>query len=221
MATIDTVIFDLDGTLLDTLDDLSDSVNYVMLQHHFPHYTKEDVRKMVGNGIRTMMKRALPNGEKNTCYEQCIKEFQAYYATHMQHKTVPFSGIIPCLERLQQSGMKLAVVSNKFDHAVKLLCEEHFSSYIKTAIGESPSTAPKPAPDTVFRAIKELGSTVESCIYVGDSEVDIETAKNAHMPCISVSWGFKDRKFLQDHGAKIIVDRVKELTDYLIKKELS
>lgn len=206
-----TVIFDLDGTLLNTLEDLTNSVNYVMQLHHFPLHTMETVRQMVGNGIRVLMERALPNGHLNPHFDTCLAEFQAYYKMHMQEKTAPFDGLLPLLETLQKQGYQLAVVSNKFDAAVKSLCEDYFGSLIPIAIGESDKIARKPAPDTVFEAMHLLHVTPDNCIYVGDSEVDIETAKNAGIPCICVSWGFRSKAFLQEHSATFIAENSNEL----------
>lgn len=209
------VIFDLDGTLLDTLDDLTLSVNHVMALHNFPSHTREDIRNMVGNGIYVLFEKAVPEGRNHPDYGACIQEFQTYYARHMQEKTAPFPGILPLLARLTEEQFSLAVVSNKFDAAVKALCRDYFSPYIQTAIGESPKTARKPAPDTVFAAIEQLHASRERCIYVGDSEVDIATAKNAGIPCISVDWGFKTRDFLTKHGASCIVSNTEELLAYI------
>ena len=179
---IDTIIFDLDGTLLDTLTDLTNSVNYALGRFHFPAHSKEAVCSMVGNGVTVLMERAIPGGRDFPQFESCLKEFQEHYALHKKDYTKPFPGIMGFLKSAVEKGYKLAVVSNKFDLAVKGLCEDFFSPYIATAIGESPQVARKPAPDTVFEAMKELQSPPESCVYVGDSDVDISTAKNAGIP---------------------------------------
>ena len=209
--TRNTIIFDLDGTLLDTLGDLASSVNHVMALFGFPSHTREQIREMVGNGVYVLFEKAVPGGRDHPSYSACIQEFQSYYAAHMQIETAPFPGILPLLSHLQKRGYRLAVVSNKFDAAVKALCQNYFSPYIQTAIGESPSIARKPAPDTVFSAMEKLSASKEQCIYVGDSEVDIETAKNAGIPCISVSWGFKTIEFLKAHGACRIASNTEEL----------
>lgn len=206
-----TIIFDLDGTLLNTLEDLADSVNYVMELHHFPLHTLEDVRQMLGNGIGVLIEKALPNGRQEPLFETCLAEFQEHYKAHMQEKTAPFDGLLPLLETLQKQNYKLAVVSNKFDAAVKTLCKDYFGDLIPIAIGESEKIARKPAPDTVFEAMRLLDTIPDSCIYVGDSEVDIETAKNAGIPCICVSWGFRSKAFLQAHSATFIVETSDEL----------
>lgn len=197
---IDTVIFDLDGTLLNTLTDLTNSVNYAMEQYHFPTHSEDAVRRMVGNGIYVLFEQAIPDGRNFPEYDACVKTFQEHYEAHKKDFTRPFPGILELLKQLSQDGYKLAIVSNKFDQAVKELCKDFFTPYITTAIGESQSIVRKPAPDTVFEAMKELGSTPDTCIYVGDSDVDIATAKNSGIPCISVTWGFRDQDFLIQHG---------------------
>lgn len=219
MSAKNTIIFDLDGTLLDTLADLTASVNHAMLLHGFPCHTKEQVREMVGNGVYVLMEQAVPNGRSNPCYDACIRQFQEHYKTHMQEQTAPFPGILPLLQTLKERGYLLAVVSNKFDAAVKALCADYFSPYIQTAIGESAAAARKPAPDTVFLAMDFLQVTPKQCIYVGDSEVDLATAENAGIPCISVSWGFKSAAFLKARGALRIASNPQELLSYL--EELS
>ena len=216
MKTIDTVIFDLDGTLLNTLDDLADSVNYALKAFDFPIHTRDSVRKMVGNGIYVLMEKAIPDGRENPQYNPCVSLFKDYYFTHMKVKTAPFDGIMPMIEQLQKHNLKLAIVSNKFDSAVKELCQDFFTPYITTSIGQSDSIEKKPAPDTVFMAMEQLHTSPESSIYVGDSDVDIDTANNSGIPYISVSWGFKDREFLENYGAKQIVDTVEDLQNALL-----
>lgn len=212
-ADRNTVIFDLDGTLLNTLDDLADSVNYIMEKYYFPQHSTDRVREMVGNGIYVLFEQAVPDGRENPHYEECVQDFQKYYAAHMQRKTGPFPGIIELLNHLKETGYHLAVVSNKFDAAVKALCRDFFADTIDVAIGESPTVARKPASDTVFEAMTQLGVKPENCIYVGDSDVDIETAKNSGIPCISVSWGFRSKAFLKAHSAALIVADTTELMD--------
>ena len=217
--SVTTVIFDLDGTLLNTLDDLTISVNHCMNKYNFPLHSRDQVRQMVGNGIYLLMERALPEGRNTPEYDACVQEFSTFYKEHMLDHTVPFNGIYPLLSALHNHGYRLAIVSNKFDAAVKGLNQDFFSKYISVAIGESPTIAKKPAPDTVFQAIKELGSRPEQCLYVGDSEVDIETARNAGIPCISVNWGFKSTEFLKEHHASVIVSSPEELLDTILKRD--
>lgn len=217
MPTINTIIFDLDGTLLDTLADLAGSVNYVMKKYNLPTHTNDRVRQMVGNGVTVLMERAIPGGRSFAAFESCLQDFKDHYEVHKKDLTKPFPGIIDFLREAYESGYKMAVVSNKFDLAVKGLCEDFFSPYITTAIGESAQTAPKPAPDTVFKAMEELHVSPDQCVYVGDSDVDIVTAQNAGIPCISVSWGFRSRQFLEEHGAVTIAETVEEFRNVLKK----
>ena len=219
MPTINTIIFDLDGTLLDTLEDLAGSVNYVMEKYNLPTHTNERVRQMVGNGVTVLMERAIPGGRSFAAFESCLKDFKEHYEIHKKDLTKPFPGIMDFLREAYESGYKMAVVSNIFDLAVKGLCEDFFSPYITTAIGESAQTAPKPAPDTVFKAMEELHVSPGQCVYVGDSDVDIVTAQNAGIPCISVSWGFRTRQFLEEHGATTIAETVEEFCN-MLKKNL-
>ena len=210
-----TIIFDLDGTLLDTLTDLTNSVNFAMERYGFPTHTEDAVRQMVGNGVAVLMERAVPGGRAFPEFENCLKDFQEHYELHKKDFTKPFPGVLEFLKKASEQGFQLAVVSNKFDLAVKGLCRDFFFPYITTAIGESPQVARKPAPDTVFAAMEELGAQAECCVYVGDSDVDLATAKNAGIPCISVSWGFRSREFLLEHGALQIADGIGELWDML------
>lgn len=210
-----TIIFDLDGTLLNTIDDLAAAVNHVMAAHGFPVHTVDHVRELVGNGISLLVERAIPGGKDNPLFSQCLLEFREYYQIHMQDFTAPFDGIRELLLSLRQRGCHIGVVSNKFDAAVKNLCRDYFGDLIEVAIGETATVARKPAPDTVLTAIAELGVKKEDCLYVGDSDVDIETARNSDIPCISVSWGFRSRDFLLAHGAGVIIDRPMQLLDCL------
>lgn len=197
-----TVIFDLDGTLLDTLKDLADAVNYALRKEGMPERTIDEVRRFVGNGVRLLMIRAVPGGESNPLFEETFAQFKEYYGEHCNDNTKPYEGMIELLETLKSKGYSVAIVSNKIDFAVKELSALYFKGIVPVAIGEKEGVRRKPAPDTVREALKELGRTAEESVYVGDSDVDIETAKNADMPCISVLWGFRDREFLEEHGAK-------------------
>ena len=215
MSKIDTVIFDLDGTLLNSLEDLRVSVNYALYGFKYPKQTLDMVRRNVGNGIEKLMERSLPDGKDNVNYEVCLEIFKEHYKTHMSVNTKPYPHIIETLAALKSRGYKLAVVSNKFDAAVKPLCQKYFKSLIDVAIGQSKDTKKKPAPDTVYIALDELESSAETSIYVGDSEVDIQTAKNSGMDCISVSWGFKTKEFLEQNGASVIIDTPLEIFNYI------
>lgn len=198
----DTVIFDLDGTLLDTLEDLTDSVNYAMKKFGFPVHTIVEIRTFVGNGAPKLLERSIPNGVANPDYEAALAAFKAHYAEHCKDKTKPYEGVTETLAELKRQGYHLAVVSNKFDGAVKKLCKKYFGEYITVSIGESAEVRRKPAPDTVYRALRELGCDGSRAVYVGDSEVDIQTAKNASLPCISVTWGFRTEEKLRSEGAR-------------------
>ena len=211
-----TAIFDLDGTLLDTLQDLADSTNYALALHRMPARTAEEVRRFVGNGVGLLIHRAVPQGTDPELENQVLKDFRAHYLINMEHKTAPYPGVLELLDQLRAAGIHTAVVSNKFDGAVKGLCQAYFGDRVEVAIGESQGVARKPAPDTVFRALAELGAQAEGAVYIGDSDVDIQTAKNAGLPCISVSWGLRDQDFLSAHGAATIVATRAELARLLL-----
>ena len=190
-----TYIFDLDGTLLDTLTDLAASCNYALRTHGMPEHSIDDVRRFVGNGVRKLMERAIPDGDANP-------DFEATFATFP-------------LAELKARGCRLAVVSNKMMAATVELCKYFFPETIEVAIGENEAEGirKKPAPDTVFAALKQLGVSGDNAVYVGDSDVDLATARNSGLPCISVLWGFRDREFLLDHGATTFITSPKELLD--------
>jgi len=210
-----TYIFDLDGTLLDTLTDLAASANYALRTHGMPEHSIDDVRRFVGNGVRKLMERAIPNGEDNPDFEAAFATFREHYMLHSLDTTQPYPGIPEVLAELRAKGCRLAVVSNKMMPATVELCRHFFPDTIEVAIGEHEAEGirKKPAPDTVFAALRELGVEKYSAVYVGDSDVDIATARNAGLPCISVLWGFRDREFLLDHGATTFISKPKELLD--------
>lgn len=215
--SIKLVIFDLDGTLLNTLEDLADSTNFALSEFDYPTRTIDEIRNFVGNGVAKLIERAIPNGKDNPNYENCLTVFKEHYSKNKYNKTSPYNGIIELLEELKNTNYKIAVVSNKFDMAVKELCKKYFPNLIDIAIGENEAGGikKKPAPDTVLQALSILNIKPENSIYVGDSDVDIMTAKNSNMPCISVTWGFRDKEFLIEHGAKIINDTPKEIISTL------
>lgn len=210
-----TYIFDLDGTLLNTLKDLAGGCNYALRTNGMRERTLDEVRQFVGNGVRLLMTRAIPGGEQNPKFEKTFQDFKDYYLKHGQDKTSPYPGIMDLLRRLHDQGKKVGVVSNKFDAATKELCQHYFGSLVDIAIGEHESEGirKKPAPDTVMEALRVLGSKPEEAVYIGDSDVDIDTARNSGMPCISVLWGFRDRQFLLDHGAQHLVSEPKEIAN--------
>ena len=216
-------IFDLDGTLLNTLQDLADSVNYALTQHGMPTHSKDDIRRFVGNGVRLLMERAVPNGSRNPAFEAVFATFREYYMQHSLDTTCPYDGVTEVIHELKQRGCRLAVVSNKMMAATQELIR-HFFPEIEVAIGEHEAAGirKKPAPDTVFEALRQLNiplashpSPLTSVVYVGDSDVDLATARNAGMPCISVLWGFRDQDFLLQHGATTFVSHPQELLNYV------
>ena len=211
MREYNTYIFDLDGTLLDTLDDLAASTNYALRQNALPEHPVDDIRRFVGNGVRKLIERAVPGGESHPLFEKTLATFREHYLVHSQDRTQPYPGIVPLLRRLRDKGKKIAVVSNKFHAATCELCGHYFPSLIDAAIGESEGIRKKPAPDTVYEAMKLLASEPLSTVYVGDSDVDIATARNSGLPCVSVLWGFRDRDFLIEHGATTLVQRPDEI----------
>lgn len=210
------VLFDLDGTLLDTLEDLYQSVNAALAACGFPERTRMEVRSFVGNGVRNLMVRSVPDGEENPKFEECFQKFREHYVVHLNDHTAPYAGIMELLAELKEKGIPTAVVSNKSDAAVKELCRETFGDLVPLAIGESERVQKKPAPDTVIEAAAGIGVLLKDCVYVGDSEVDLATAENAGIPCISVSWGFRDKELLESLGAKTLLDTVAELRDCLL-----
>lgn len=211
------VIFDLDGTLLNTLDDLADSTNYALSRFGYPTRTIDEVRQFVGNGVAKLIERAIPEGKNNPNFEKCLAIFKENYAQNMYNKTAPYNGILEMLSNLKSKGIKIAVVSNKFDLAVKELCKKYFEGFIDFAAGENEAQGikKKPAPDTVISVLNEFNFSSEDAVYVGDSDVDIMTAKNSKMPCISVTWGFRDEKFLLENGATILINAPSEIYNHL------
>ncbi len=218
-------IFDLDGTLLDTLDDLHAAVNAALTHAGFPTRTRDEVRQFVGNGVEPLIRRALPDGTDEATALAVLSDFKQRYAAACEVKTAPYPGIPALLDELRARGVRIAVVSNKFDAAVKRLCARYFGDRIDIAVGEreSEGVRKKPAPDTVFEALSALGidrktltagiiSDSPCATYIGDSDVDIETARGAGIPCISVTWGFRDADFLRAHGAVVLVDTAEELS---------
>ena len=201
----ETYIFDLDGTLLSTLEDLAASCNYALRTHGMPERTLEEVRLFVGNGVKKLMERAIPEGLQNPKFEDTYQTFRKHYMAHNLDSTKPYEGVMEMLESLIAKGKKIAVVSNKFYDATQALCKHFFGDLVDVAIGEREDIRKKPAPDTVMAALKQLQASREGAVYIGDSDVDIMTARNCEMPCISVLWGFRDYDFLIEHGASILI----------------
>jgi haloacid dehalogenase superfamily, subfamily IA, variant 1 with third motif having Dx(3-4)D or Dx(3-4)E len=206
-----TVIFDLDGTLLNTIDDLSDSLNDILSEFGYATVSVEEVRRFVGNGARNLIRLALPDYCSEDVVSQVFEKFKIHYKNNMQKKTRPYNGIIELLLDLQRYNYKIAIVSNKFDSALKSLVQIYFGNLITVAIGETNEIKRKPAPDSIFTAVKELGADINRTILVGDSETDVRTAKNAGIPCIGVTWGFRNREVLRSEGADYLIDTPREI----------
>lgn len=205
------VIFDLDGTLLDTLQDLTAAVNFGLASEGFPTRSLDEVRSFVGNGVEKLMARCVPEGKGNPHFDQALANFKQYYKEHRADFTAPYPNMVQLMQELKARGVKIAVVSNKLDPAVQELCQKFFPDCYDIAIGETDSIARKPAPDMVYHVLDRLGVEPANVLYVGDSEVDIQTAQNAGVKCASVTWGFKDIDFLEEHGATDLVERPIEI----------
>lgn len=213
MKQYDTYIFDLDGTLLATLNDLTASTNYAMRAFGMPEHSIDDVRRFVGNGIKKLIERAVPQGTENPKYEEVYDVFMKHYLEHSLDTTKPYDGIPELLAELKRRGKKMAIVSNKYCTATEALCRHFFNDYISVAIGESETIRKKPAPDSVFEAMRRLGADPATSVYVGDSDVDVATARNSKLPCISVLWGFRDKDFLIEHGATTFVEKPMQIVE--------
>lgn len=211
------VLFDLDGTLLDTLDDLTAAVNFALKGQDLPVCTREEIRSYIGNGVVILLARAAKEKSGEVDAGKMLADFKEYYTAHCQDETRPYGGVMEMLSMLKAEGRKVGVVSNKVDFATKGLCKAYFGDCIDVAIGENEGAGvrKKPAPDSVLAAMQILGATPADTVYIGDSEVDIQTAKNAGIPCISVSWGFKDRDFLLENGATCLAEDVETLRRFL------
>lgn len=206
-------IFDLDGTILNTLEDLSDSTNYALKTYGYPERTMDEVRQFVGNGIRKLMERAVPEGTPVEEIDRVHETFTAHYKVHCADKTRPYDGIMELLQNLKKDGCKLAVVSNKADYGVQELCKQYFDGVFDFAVGEREGIRKKPAPDSVNEVLKTLGCSRDRAVYIGDSDVDIQTAANAQMDHIIVEWGFRDVQFLISQGAKVLVEKPEEILE--------
>lgn len=211
MKEYSTYIFDLDGTLLSTLDDLAASVNHALRCHGMSERTMDEIRWFVGNGVRLLVERAVPGGAENPEFDSVFAEFRKHYMEHSLDHTEPYPGIMEMLSALKQKGKHVAVVSNKFYAATQELCRHFFGSYVDVAIGERENIRKKPAPDTVFEALRLLGVDGTDAVYIGDSDVDVATARNSGLSCVSVLWGFRDKEFLKEHGATEFVAEPSEL----------
>ena len=210
-------IFDMDGTILDTLTDLYLSVNHILKEAGMPERTKEEVRMFVGNGIHKLIERAVPEGTDDETIDALFHQMLVYYNDHCTAHTAPYAGIPELLQELKAKGLKVAVVSNKANTAVQTLCEQYFAGIFQAAVGEKPGVNRKPAPDSVNAVLAELQVAREDAVYIGDSDVDLKTAENAAMDCIGVDWGFRGEAFLRKHGCQNVVFEPKEIATQLLE----
>lgn len=209
-------LFDLDGTVLDTLEDLTDATNAALAMHGYVPHSREAVRSFVGNGIGNLIRRALPKSTDEAKIHTVLGDFKKYYGAHCADKTRPYDGILDMLHALRAAGVKTAVVSNKADFAVKALAARYFEGLFDMAVGEREGVARKPAPDSVFEVMSALGAAPDECVYIGDSDVDVLTAKNADVDGIFVTWGFRSAECLHKAGAKTIVSAPAEITALML-----
>ena len=212
---ISTLIFDCDGTLLDTFEDLKNAVNYALTTSSYPLHDDDYVRLRIGNGVSNLVKWTMPESASPEEHAACLKLFEDYYDAHMQDYTKPYPGMLDLLQNLLDRGYQIAIVSNKYQTGVDVLNDQYFKGLFKVAIGTSPDIERKPAPDMVFQAMKELGVKPDQCIYIGDTEVDIKTAKNAHIPCIGVTWGFRDQATLEELGCQYIAHKTEDILNIM------
>lgn len=209
------IIFDMDGTILNTLEDISAAVNYSLSAFNWPERTQNHIRKALGNGVKALISACVPANTLEEELLKCVEVFKGYYSQNMHNKTRPYSGICQLCNELKNKNYHLAVVSNKFDSAVKELCNIYFEGLFDIAIGESPQVRKKPEPDGVLAALKELGADKSAAVYIGDSEVDYTTALNAGIDAICVTWGFRDKEELSALGAKVFADKPSDILDLL------
>ena len=213
-------VFDMDGTIVNTLDDLIDSTNFALKNNGLKERSLEEIRFFVGNGIQKLIERAVPQGTSKEVFEKVFADFKSHYKIHCADKTSYYDGIPSVIQTLRKMGVKTAVVSNKADFAVQELVEVYFKGLFDVALGEKTGVSKKPSPDMVNAALSVLGVEKEAAFYIGDSDVDFETAKNSSLDFIGVSWGFRGRKFLENLGAKNIIDSPEELLNFFNRKKL-
>ena len=211
------VIFDLDGTLLDTLDDLCNSVNYSLRTNNFPERSLAEVRTFVGNGIRLLIERSVPEGTSKELIDKTFECFKTYYAVHCNDKTKTYPGVMDMLKELKKNGYKIAVLSNKAQYAVTKLCDIYFNNLLDDAVGARENIAKKPSPDALYICAENNNINLNNVIYVGDSDVDVATANNAGVRGIAVTWGFRSRELLIKCGAENLADNTDELLQILLK----
>jgi haloacid dehalogenase superfamily, subfamily IA, variant 1 with third motif having Dx(3-4)D or Dx(3-4)E len=219
MKSYKLVIFDMDGTILYTLDDIVDGLNDALQKSSLPHIDKENVRKFIGRGIRHEVENSVPQGTSSEVIEQVFRDFNTYYAVHCADHTGPYDGILDLMKKLKEMKILCAVVSNKGDYAVQELDQQYFPGLLDAGVGEKKGIRRKPAPDTVNAVLDQLQVKKEDAVYIGDTEVDIETAVNAEMDAIIVEWGYRDHDFLVEHGARTLVKSVKELEEILVSQK--
>ena len=207
------VIFDMDGTILNSLGDLTAALNYVLALHGYPARSEQQACDALGKGVAYFLKHNIPEPVDDKTLEQYVKEFKEYYPANMYNTTAPYGGILNLLATLKARGCKLGVISNKFDAAVKGLCDKYFNGIFDAAVGETAGVKRKPAPDSVFKVLEQLGADKKQAVYVGDSEVDYQTAVNAGLPCISVTWGFRNKEYLKAIGANNFADTPRQVAD--------
>ena len=210
-------IFDLDGTLLDTLGDLHASVNFALREFGFPERTIDEVRRFIGNGVVKLMERSTPDSVDAETQKACLDLFRAHYLEHMSDTTAPYANVIDLLIKLREKGLKIAVVSNKLHTAVEELCDSYFTGLIDKAVGVSVEAERKPSPINVIRTAELFNAELHECIYIGDSEVDVQTAHNADVKCIGITWGFRDKECLMENGCDFIADTADEVYSLIIK----
>lgn len=212
-------IFDMDGTILDTIDDLANALNYALELHGFPTHPVSSVLHFVGNGMWKLIERGVPENTSETEIVKVHRDFMDYYDRHCLDNTKAYDGIDTLIKRLRSAGCKTAVVSNKADEAVHALCKQFFPGYFDVEIGAREGIANKPAPDSVYEVIRHFDMDKKFVVYIGDSDVDVATANNAGVDGIAVSWGFRSVSFLKEHGAGVILDSPKEVGDYICEND--
>lgn len=210
------VIFDLDGTLIDSIRDLWLSTNYALVQCALPQRTLDEVRCFVGNGVEMLIRRAVPEGTEEALTARCLDYFRQHYVDHCRDHTAPYEGVMAMLRALQHQGIRTAICSNKLQAGVDSLCDRFFAGLADVAVGERPQVRRKPAPDMLVEAMRQLGVRPSETVYVGDSDVDIETARAAGVRCVSVTWGFRSSEFLLAHGAVLLATRPEEVEGMLM-----
>ena len=210
------VLFDMDGTVLDTLGDLANACNHTLRAFGLPERTRTEIAHFLGNGAAWLISHAVPDGTGEARTREILHAYQPWYDAHCNIKTGPYPGILPLMEHLRARGVKQAIISNKPDPAVQELARSYFPGLLETAVGESETVRRKPNPDAVLAAVRQMGLELADCVYVGDTEVDLATARNAGMACLAVSWGFRSREQLIAAGAERIADTAEELEKLLL-----